>query len=281
MSICLATLVLNEMEWLPRLYQQHRNWPGLQKWAFVESADAAYAATNPGLVSEAGLSVDGTTEYLEGLAKEDDRIVHIKHGFSAQRDIAQGKCKSRQRYLNEFEQVKPTYFVVLDADEFYDYDAQQVIEPVMDRNARTNAFVFKHRDIWRPPSIANNNLFDLEVVGGFWSIPYCRCWRWHKNLHYRTNHNTPEKNGVLLDRQIRRMDHVETMPCFVHMGFAANKENREAKNNYYAFRGEDKDPKRSWYVNSRAAFSTWKPGDVLPREAKVIPYTGPVPECFR
>jgi hypothetical protein len=281
MTICLATLVLNEMEWLPRLYQQHIDWPGLQKWIFVESADSVYASANPKMVSNDGLSVDGTTEFLEELAKNDERVVHIRQGLSTHRDPAQGKCKARQRYLNEMESIRPDYFIVLDADEFYTKSAQNEIPELMDHFPSTNAFIFRHREIWRPPSIADNPLFDLEVVGGFWGIPYCRCWRWTSHLHYRSNHNTPEKGGVSLDRKSRRMDRDENFPCFIHMGFAAGRKNREAKNAYYAVRGEAKDPMRSWYVQSRACFSTWQPGDVLPRNAQVISYTGPIPECFQ
>ena len=39
--IALATLALNEMEWLPLLWEQHRAWPGMVRWVFVEAADRA------------------------------------------------------------------------------------------------------------------------------------------------------------------------------------------------------------------------------------------------
>src|SRR4051794_7463634 len=38
MSVLLATLCINEMEWLPRLYEQHKDWPGMAGWVFVEAA---------------------------------------------------------------------------------------------------------------------------------------------------------------------------------------------------------------------------------------------------
>ena len=47
MRIVLATLLLNEMEWLPKLYEQHKDWPGLCGWVFVEAADRVYANVNP------------------------------------------------------------------------------------------------------------------------------------------------------------------------------------------------------------------------------------------
>lgn len=280
-SICLCTLVLNEMEWLEKLYTQHCNWPGLEKWVFVESADRIYAETNQEMVSHGGLSVDGTTEFLEELAKRDSRVVHVKHGLSKSLDIAQGKCESRQRYLNEIEAVKPKFFIVVDADEFYTFSAQeQVIEKMLSQ-ANAKGFVFKHRDIWRPQSVAHEDLFKYEVSGGFWDIPYCRGWRWFPDLRYSINHNTPDLCGRLLDHRLARFDKFVDSPEFIHMGFACNHEIRAAKNRYYEARGESIDPKRKWYCDSRRAFETWKPGDKLPREARVLVYDGDIPECFR
>lgn len=280
MSICLCTLVLNEMEWLPKLYEQHKNWPDLTKWVFVESADQVYAEANPTLVSHQGLSTDGTTEWLRELSQRDPRVVHIRHGITWNKDPAQGKCAARQRYLNEMEAVEPEFFVVLDADEFYPQLVQGEMPRVINQFPQFNGFCFKHREIWHPPSVASEPLFKYEVTGGFWGIPYCRTWRWFPNLQYKTNHNTPEVNGELLDSKLKRMDYRKGMPEFIHMGFASNPEIRAAKNKYYVARGEGKTDHRQWYVDSRACFETWKPGDKLPKDAKVIPYTGPIPEAF-
>ncbi len=90
MSIQLNTLCLNEMEWLPRLYEQHRDWHGMGHWVFVEAADRAYAEANPDMVSKDGLSIDGTSEWLADLAKRDDRVIYIPHGFTGHENPAQG-----------------------------------------------------------------------------------------------------------------------------------------------------------------------------------------------
>lgn len=280
-SIALCTLVLNEIEWLARLYKQHKDWPGLSRWVFVESADRVYAETNPSMVTSRGLSTDGTTEFLEELCKTDDRIVHIKYGTSTHEDPAQGKCASRQQYLDSLEDVQPKYFIVVDADEFYSANAQLDVIALMENDRRSSAFIFKHRDIWHPACLAGTDLFRHEVIGGFWDIPYCRNWRWCRNLTYSVNHNTPDLRGLGLDRRLRRFDNVPLMPYFVHMGFACDPQIRLAKNRYYAARGESKDPKRSWYVESRAAFDTWRPGKSLPRGARVCLYDGEIPECFK
>ena len=91
--IVLGSLVLNEMEWLPRLYQQHKDGRGadLVRWVFVEAADRVYADTTPEAVTHSGLSVDGTTEFLEQLVRKDPRIIHVKHGFCDHDDPSMGK----------------------------------------------------------------------------------------------------------------------------------------------------------------------------------------------
>ena len=293
MRICLCTLVLNESQWLDKLYKQHKNWKGLIKWVFVESADRVYAQTNPKLVTKDGLSTDDTTAFLEDLAKRDDRVVHIKHGFCSSPDKAQGKCEARNQYLSQMESVEPDYFIVVDADEFYTNEAQERINELLEKTSREAmlrvgdtiwSICLKHREIWRPPFFANKPevpRFSYEVVGGFWSIPYCRIWKWFPGLTYH-NHNTPSLNaGASLDRYMKRLDHDADSPYLVHMGFASRLETRAAKNRYYEERGEKVDRRRAWYCDSRRAFETWTPETVLPRGAKVISYTGPIPECFQ
>jgi hypothetical protein len=268
------------MEWLPLLYAQHKDWPGLRKWVFVEGADRTYAVANPGMVTSQGLSADGTSDYLARLAKEDERVVYIPHGWSIHADRAQGKCPARQRYLDIAETIAPELIIVLDSDEFYPCAMQPEIVNIAIQDRSKTGFCFRHRDIWYPPSMRGENLFTYEVVGGFWDIPYCRTWRWRPGLEYRTNHNTPEYQGVGLDRLLFRGDKTAGMPYWVHMGFACKKESRLAKNRFYEARGEGQTDFRGWYVESRAMWADWKPGDELPRGARVIPYDGVVPEAF-
>lgn len=280
-SVVLCTLVLNELQWLSKLYAQSRDWPGMKKWVFVEAADRVYSRTNPDMVSPDGLSVDGTTAFLRQLARQDSRVVHIKHGFSEHADPAQCKCAARSRYLRVADEVEPTFVYVLDSDEFVPRESQERILSAMRVNPRGLAFCFRQRHIWHPPIFSDEPLFRYEAIGGFWAIPHCRGWRWQPGLRYETNHNTPEDSeGRLLDRKMIRFDEMEGRPEVVHMGFASSKRTRLAKNAYYAARGESTG-RRSWYVESRAAFETWRPGDKLPRGARIAFYDGVIPECFQ
>lgn len=281
MTVLLGTLVLNEREWLERLYAQHKDWPGLTRWCFVEAADTEYHRANPEMVSADGLSVDGTTEWLEQLAKTDDRVVHVKHGFTGGDDPAQGKIAARNRYLELADEVRPDVVITLDADEAYTRaDQQAVLDQFASRAYRGHGgLIFHRREIWRPPSISDQPLFSLEVVGGFWAIPCCHWWRWSRGLRYQGNHNNPRQaDGSVTP--MYRLDHSPGMSQMIHLGFAAGQRTRTSKNRYYAARGEAVDPKRAWYVQSRRAWETWQPGDALPHGASVRAYDGPQPEAY-
>jgi hypothetical protein len=282
MTVCLATLCLNEMEWLPKLYEQHRGWPELVRWIFVEAADKVFAETNPELVSSEGLSTDGTTEFLDYLCKQNPLIIHIKHGFSehSDGDISQNKCQARQRYLDFSNNLRPNIIVVLDADEFYPIDNQLAVNKLVLNNAKFDSFALRHREIWYPPRYRNGNMFELEVIGGFWDILYCRIWRWYPNLKYINNHNTPQNIKGELTRKLRRPQFGD--PEYIHMAFASSVETRRAKHLYYEARGEGRTDHRAVYVQSRSAYLDWTPtNSFLPGGARVIPYNGMIPEVFR
>jgi len=282
MKLLLATLCLNEMEWLPRLWQQHKDWPGCIQWVFIESADRVYAETNPELVTDKGLSVDGTSEYLQQLAQQDPRVVYVPYGFSKHDNPAQGKVDSRQQYLNIANQTKPQFVFVLDADEFYSRNSQKQVNDLLClTNGGYNAFIFKQRHIWHPQSINEQPLFQYEVMGGYWDVPHCRGWRWCPGMRYNHNHNTPENaQGVSLDAMVKRYDKKRTTPYCVHMGFAANRMLRSAKHKYYVARGEGAADGRQWYVDCRQAFETWQPNQHLPHKASIKPFDGEIPEAF-
>lgn len=284
--VALATLALNEEQWLPSLYAQHRDWPGLVRWTFVESADPAYAAANPDMVSH-GLSVDRTGDVLNLLSKLDARVSYWPFTSPPSADPAQGKCAARNMTLRDLCDVPggpPDWVVVLDADEFYTKNDQARVTDALARAPRHfDACAFGLRSIWRPPSIADGPLFKYEAKGGVWSVPICRAWRWSPGLTYRTNHNTPEDaGGPLTNRMVRYW--ADGHPACVHMGYAAGLTARRAKRRYYEGRGEGQETvgrNRAPYVACRLAWETWRPGDELPAGARVVEYTGPVPEVFR
>ena len=282
MGIVIGTLILNEMEWLSLLWDQHRFWPELEKWVFVEAADRVYATINPHLVSDNGLSVDGTTQFLQFLAQSDKRVQYVPYGFTEHADPARCKQYARQVYFDVAAELQPEAVIVLDADEFYTRDDQRRVNDLFREHPEYEAFIIPKREIWHPPSVAHEPLFSYEAVRGFWGIPCCHLWRWRPGVGYKTCHVTPESaDGIPLNHLAAHYQTDFTMPQMVHLGFASEAKTREAKNNYYSARGEAMDPKRLWYVNSRRAFSEWQLGQKLPHGARVVEYSGPIPEVFR
>jgi glycosyltransferase involved in cell wall biosynthesis len=284
MTIMLATLCLNEMEHLSNLYEQHKDWPDLKEWVFVEAADRVFQLVAPELVSNDGLSTDGTTDFLRELAKKDDRVKYIPFGFTSHQEPDQGKVTARNQYLKRANEIKPTFVFVLDADEYYPKEDQKWIEPCMRASFQANGFVFRQRHIWRPPSIASEPLFAQEVIGGYWRVIHHRGWRYLPGMRYRTNHNFPESTfGTMMQEGAKRFDRDWSAPSpqCIHLGYASNGRLRKAKHEYYVARGEGRTDHRQRYVDCRTAWENWKPGDSLPQGASVIRYDGPIPEVFQ
>lgn len=275
MKIALVTLCLNEMEWLPKLYAQHKDWPHLVSWVFVEAADVVYAKTNPGLVSAEGLSVDDTSNWLQSLAKEDPRVKYIPYGFSRHEDPALGKVPARQAYLDYLEEVTPDFFVVLDADEFYcKADQAMVNHRMASSRDKFRHFCFGFTHIWHPAALKDEPLFRYEVMGGFWGMPHTKGVRWAPNLRYTDSHQR-----CMCGDGPEMMQRFPGPKC-IHMAFASDPEHRAAKHRYYEDRGEA-GSRRDWYVESRKAFEKYRPGtNRLPRGARVVSYRGPIPEVF-
>lgn len=307
MRVMLATIVLNEMEWLPKLYLQHRNWPGLCGWVFVEGADPMFREANPTLVSKDGLSTDGTTEYLESICPRSTKLNNIDRSsgpvwintmyksnppFESDhiklKEVPasgdQGKCFLRNAYLLMAEAYEPDIIIQIDCDEFYTKEDQNEIvrwcglrtQPY----ASYTAWMFRQRHVWHTP------LFSQEVVGGYWAVPHTRVWRWIKGMRHVRNHNWPEVEGRYLTESMIRCDLMPRMPECVHMGYSSSQESRAAKAKYYIARGEGSEGgrlgrKRSMYNACRYAHLTWELGQELPHGAQVIPYSGPIPEVFR
>lgn len=283
-KIMLATLVLNEIEWLDALWRQHKRWPNVAAWVFVEAADCRYAEANPDLVSADGLSVDGTTGWLAARAGVDRRVHHYPMGVMGEDDEpAQGKCSARNVYMLAAEEIKPDWIVVLDADEFYTQeDQRRITDTLTDPSPARSSILLRQRYPWRPPSCSDRPLFEREVVGGYWSVPHLRIWPWRTGLRYWRNHNTMEhKDGSGPRDHMLRLDQGLTSPQCVHTAFASDVESRKAKHRYYQRRGEGPQDGRQRYVDCRAAWETWEEGDELPQGARVLPYDGPVPEVFR
>lgn len=274
MRIQLCSLLLNEEEWLLKNYEQHKDWPGLVSWCFVHGADRVYGKTSPALVTADGFSVDNTRELLRQIARQDSRVTVIEHGWMDDKRPDQGKCHGRNRYLRVADEVNPDWLLIADLDEFYTHYHQRAINDLL-TSAQGDGYILRQRHIWHPESVKNYPLFGAEVVGGYWSIPHCRIWKWRPGMEYVNDHNWPIVPGTKLISWYK-----PDAPQTVHMGFASQSQGRRAKHAYYRARGEGRADGRQLSVICRAAWETWTPGTVLPGGANVFAYYGPQPEVF-
>lgn len=279
-NVALCTLCLNESEFLAKSYEQHREWPGMVSWVFVEAADPKYAEANPAMVSTEGLSVDQTCPIITSMVNADPRVQLIRHGWMIDANPAQAKTRGRDRYLDVLESVEPDYFVVMDADEFYSREDQARINQLIEQDANRQYLCWRllQRHIWRPYSICKAPRFELEVIGAYWHVKHVRIFRWQHGIRYRTDHNYPTS---ALYQPLRHLYEGSKLdPQCIHLGFARGAAEREATNRYYQQRGEGLRDGRASYVTCRRAWEYWKPDKRLPDGAQVLPYEGTIPECF-
>lgn len=276
--IALATICLNEHEWLYRLVEQHQDWPGLVSWAFVEASDRLYGVGAPGeVVSPEGLSVDGTTAFLEELEGLNPLVRYSAVGRVA------NKCEARTHYLRMIDEAEPDWIVVLDADEFYTREHQLRINEILSEQQKEprSPVLFRQRHLWRPHAIGRVELLTYEVVGAYWNVPHLRMWPWYPGMVYRDDHNAPElADGTSLRARMLKDFHPLSPQC-VHTGFASLLVSRRAKHAYYVARGEGRADGRHHYVQCRHAWERWRPGVRLPYGARVVDYQGPEPEVLR
>lgn len=282
MKVVLATLCLNEAEFLPMLYEQHKDWPGMVGWMFSHAACRTYQKANPSMVTPEGLSVDDTAEILRDLARRDPRIYPITAGWAEHEDQAQEKITARNHYLEQIDvlDLNPDLVVVIDGDEAYTHAHQARINELAASRPTVTAWRYPQRHIWRPPG-SPWGLFDREAIGAYFNVAHCRVWRYSEGMRYVRDHNTPTyADGTHATRTTYRGR--PDGPQCVHLGFARSLATREATNRFYVERGEGREPagqfNRQMYVDCRRAFcDTDAP---LPPGMQIVPYEGPVPEVF-
>lgn len=270
MNITIGMIVLNEEEFIEKNLKQHYNWDGadVHQIIIVEGAVKLFPKRN---ITDEGLSTDRTAEIIRSFPDPDKKIEFI-----------QGYWEDKSHQRNQYAQRvrdDTDYLLVIDADEFYPKVMQWKISQLIQQNQSIHSFLIRQRHIWKPPSLSDSDLFKYEVIGGYWSVPHLRLYKWKGDSRYYENHNElvyPDGHNL----HVRDSGFYE---CgldiyLVHMGFARGEKFCRDKQDYYYNRGEK--ITRPMYSDCREAWFTWKKGDALPHGANVISYDGIVPEVF-
>ena len=283
MRVVLATIALNEAEFIPRQLEQHLDWPGLVGWVWVEGAAEYYARKHPQAVSADGRSVDATSRLLAEAAQRDSRVRYVAHGWARGNERTMGgqKIQLRNAYCKVADELDADVLVVIDADEFYSKaDQGRILDIMATFGTDYDAFLFRQRHLWRPPALLGSD-DALEVVGGYWAVPHVRVWWYERGARYQ-NHNHLALPGLGYDPSRLYRPRPADPEC-VHLGFARDPRHRLRTNAYYVARGEGREQgfNRKHYVNCREAWAFWVPGAQLPNGASVRPYDAALPEVLQ
>jgi glycosyltransferase involved in cell wall biosynthesis len=262
MNISVGMIVLNEEEFIEKNLKQHYQWSGLNvhQIIIVEGAVKLFPTRN---ITSDGLSTDKTAQIIQDFPDPENKITFVQGYW-------QDKSHQRNEYAKRILDTTD-YLLVIDADEFYSKTQQKNILYFLENNrCGWHSILFPQIHLWKS--------FNKQVVGGYWAVPHLRLYKWQPNFHYEQNHN----EIIGLDGHnynVRDSGFIDTneIHC-IHFGFARSEKFVRDKQDFYYNRGEK--TTRPMYSDCREIWFNWKPGDLLPHDAKVIPYKGEIPEVF-
>ena len=271
-SVCM--IVLNEAEYLEANLTQIYGWEACHEVIIVEGAVALYPELSLG---RGRLSGDGTTEIIKNFPDPLGKIKYISGHFS-------NKVAQRNEYAKR---VTGTHALVLDADEFYCMKDLDCIARDARDHPECERFTFDFSQ-----DLNRRNYFHLwfsfteHVVGGYWNVPHNRIYKWTPGTRYLgSDHNHPVKPDGRRLTQGSVPSRRSSASC-VHVGFVKSRKNQKEKNDFYVNRGEgrEREPKlrarRQMYIDCRRAYETWVPGETLPHNAQILPFSNQLPESL-
>lgn len=271
-SICI--IALNEAEYIQYTLQQIYDWDCCHEIIIIEGSVDLYPKTN---LSKDGLSGDGTTELIKNFPDPENKIRYVSGVFK-------DKVEQRNEYAKR---VTGTHVLVLDADEFYSQTSLEKLKQDVLNNPNAELFMFDFsQDLAKRTYYHLWYNFQQHVVGGYWDIPHNRIYKWTEGTRYIGNdHNHPTKpDGTKLIKE--EVVAIKTSAECIHTGFVKLVKNQKDKNDFYVNRGEGKEKDRrlrdlrQMYVNCRRAYENWTPKTILPHKARVLAFSGVLPESL-
>ena len=268
----IGMIVLNEERFVENNIINLLNWKRIAKIVVVEGADENYPKTN---VTSDGLSKDNTTSILKRLSSKYPIIDYVPKGFSV----------DKQDLRNEYmKRATGDFLLVVDADEFYGFDYLNKIDNEVKKSPiETIQWEFQRDDLKNGTygGIVHfwHNL-KYRVVGGYYSIPHQRIYRFIPGMLYKDSHNHPEMpDGTRIDKLRHRWG--KTSARYYHAGFMKDFNNMRDKQDYYYNRGEKSD--KPMYSTTRELWFNWdgKTMEYPQHKMKIINYNGFIPDALR
>ena len=237
LKITAGVIVLNAADTIYLALQSI--YDSAEKIIVVEGAVERYAAANPDMVDNCH-SVDDTIEIVKNFPDPFKKIELI---------TAKRLWKNKNEMQNEIaKRVETDLYLKVDADEIYtESDVEYMKRNFVLDESIWIMYILKY-EFWK-------NL-ETIAIGGIWDRPQARMWRWRQDFHH--NIDIPTGFNFFVDGNNKRVEapsykSLKMMEklCY-HLGYVGNTDRINAKINYYATRGIEK--------NVANVFENWEDG---------------------
>ena len=174
------TIIFNGLHHLQYNNQSEFILNNCDKWIVVEGASKSIGSTSwcktmPQNLHTNGASIDGTRDFLESLAKTNDKLIYIpSNGFWGSKD------HQVNRAIDEVKKITNECFLwQFDTDEQWTSETMAQAEKEMtEQNVKTGSFL---ADCYAGK--------DIIALGGWGEGPYTKLWNW--NGEYFEKHKPP------------------------------------------------------------------------------------------
>lgn len=245
-------IVLNEEKFIQASLRSVLKRGSVNEVIIVEGADEKYPRAD-----EYGLSVDDTHQKIVEVMEEfrEISVIYHRHGW------AESKTELRQECLDLSKGYGWGLFV--DGDEVWSDGAWHGLTEAIENNPDAGAVYFKHLHFWKD--------FNTIATGSMWDAHLFRCFRFTSpDLKIDFHGGEPLDDGVPVSKKAGRVirDNVKLH----HYGAVKEKENIQAKLEYYRKRDTKLKVTDTWTGWSKGQPTQWTHGG-----GSAIEYTGSHP----
>lgn len=220
LPITFFTIVKNGMPWMPMIYPALRALSCDWEWIIVEGTAAPTHCTRWCKPIPAGLSDDGTADYIDHLQHTDERI-HVMRNI-----WWDGKVSMCNMALSRIR--RKCLLWQIDADELWRSEQIESVRQKFNDDDSLGSAEFLCRYFVGPDLVTVGE----DCYGNHTAYEWRRAWRFTPGLTFKT-HEPP----VMLGVPSGRLDHEQTknMGCvFDHMAYASRVQ-AEFKQTYYGY----------------------------------------------